>query len=225
MKAFVFILARKNSIRLKKKNHLKIKNISLVERTIRFAYSLKYVNKIILSSDDTFQFSKSYEPKLIIVKRPKSLSGPKSRPEDAILHAIIKLKLELKSKNFPIILLQPTSPFRSKVLIFKAYKKILNNLNSNYSIISVSKSLRKNTTRLFLDSKGKLVKQKSFKNKNSISCTPNGNFYLANLNFIKKNRSFFKEKNSIPFFINSNKLKIDINTKKDFLLAKSFELR
>lgn len=224
MKSIVFILARKNSIRLKNKNHLKISNFSLVERAVKFAFKLNYVDKIILSTDDNFNFKENYKLKLHIVKRPKKLAGSKARSEDSILHAVKKLKLEDDFKDFLVILLQPTSPFRSKILIKKAYNKIKKKNFSNYSIISVSKSQFKNKNTLSINKNGRLIKKKLFKQK-LINCVPNGNFYIARFNYLKKNRFFFKENKSIPILIDDKKLKIDIDTKKDFLLAKRLELR
>ena len=52
MKNIIIIPARKGSQRLKNKNLLKIKNKTLVEKTIDFSIKIKKVDKIIVSSDN-----------------------------------------------------------------------------------------------------------------------------------------------------------------------------
>ena len=45
MDTIAFILARKNSMRIKNKHNLKIKNLDLIENTIKFAYKLQFYQK------------------------------------------------------------------------------------------------------------------------------------------------------------------------------------
>ena len=104
-------MARKFSKRLKRKNQLKINGISLVERTIDFACSLKFVDKVILSSDDNFIFKNKKKNNLTMINRPKKLSNSKSKSEDAIIHAVEKIFKKNELKKILILLLQPTSPF------------------------------------------------------------------------------------------------------------------
>ena len=51
MKFIALIPARANSIRIKNKNLIKFKGVSLVERTIITAKKSKYLNNIFLNSD------------------------------------------------------------------------------------------------------------------------------------------------------------------------------
>ena len=49
-----------------------------------------------------------------------------------------------------------------------------------------------------------------------------GNFYFASIKFLKKNKSFFRNNMTLPIFQKNKKLYLDIDTKSDYLLAKSF---
>lgn len=210
------VLARKNSKRLKGKNQLKIKGLSLVERTIHFANKLKFIDKILFSTDDKYEFKEKIK-KLITIKRPQKLSLHNSKSEDAIIHAVKKI-YKTNLKNILILLLQPTSPFRSKKMISNSFKYIKN--KNDLSIISVSST--SNTKNTFFIEKGKLLKKEYNKTKTKKKYKANGNFYFANYSFLKKNRSFYLKNKTLPFIINNKKFKIDIDTKRDFELAKKY---
>ena len=114
-------------------------------------------------------------------------------------------------------MLQPTSPFRSIQLINKAYKIFKKN-KKKYSIVSVTKGYKKHL-RVFNIKNNKLCLQNNKKTDGN-KFIANGNFYFASIDFIKKNRSFVLEKKTIPFIIKNKKLSIDVDDKKDYLLAK-----
>ena len=44
----------------------------------------------------------------------------------------------------------------------------------------------------------------------------NGNFYIANKNFLNKYKSFYYTKKTIPIILKSKSMSIDIDTKEDF---------
>ena len=65
-KIVAFILARKGSTRLKKKNLQLISGkTSLIKSTINFAKKLKYVDDIVLSSDDKKIYKFSFDKKIL----------------------------------------------------------------------------------------------------------------------------------------------------------------
>ena len=211
------ILARKDSKRLKNKNRLKINGTSLVERAIKFAASLTFIDKIIFSTNDNYFLKKNKNSRLITINRPKKLSHSNSRSEDAILHAVERTQKKLNFKNIMILLLQPTSPFRSKKIITKMYNKIKSRKNT--SLISVSPL--QNKKKIFYSIQKGILLKSTNKNKEK-NFFPNGNFYFAKYTFLKKNRSFYCKNKTLPYIITNKKLKIDIDTKKDFNLAKRY---
>lgn len=101
--------------------------------------------------------------------------------------------------------MQPTSPFRSHKIFFKAcslfFKKKLDN------IFSASFIKRKNKF-IFL--------------KNNRSIKPNGNFYITKLIFFLKRKNFFIV-NAYGYIIKNKKLLIDIDTLEDYYKAIKFK--
>ena len=67
------ILAREGSIRLKNKNRRKINGISLVDWSINLQKD-KFLNDIIVSSDDQKILKKYINNSIIVINRPKFLS-------------------------------------------------------------------------------------------------------------------------------------------------------
>jgi len=213
MKILVLVLARKGSKRLKNKNILKINNKSLVARTIHFAKKLPYVTKIMLSTDDSRiakigKKNKIYVPWL----RPKIISGQNTTSEKAALHAINWYEKKVEKIN-GVLLLQPTSPFRSLSIfktIIKMYKK---NYKKNY--VSVSQSKRNSKLYSFK----KVLNTKDRKNKKFYK--PNGSLYLISPKKLKKQKVFVP-KDSIGILFKNKKDQIDIDNKFDLSYAKSF---
>ncbi len=62
----------------------------------------------------------------------------------------------------------------------------------------------------------------SLSNKNKKNYQVNGNFFFSNKKFIVKNKTFFKEKKTLAFKIQSPKYSIDIDTIQDYKLALNF---
>ena len=164
-----------------------LNNRSLVEWTIDFAKYLNIFQKIILSTDShiirNISLRKNIECKSL---RSKDLSQDDTRSLDVIIKLLSNFKSE---QNF--ILLQPTSPFRSKLNILQAiniYKK------RNINIYSAS-----------------------FK-KNFSNIKPNGNFYIFSKERVLKTKSLISDE-AIPF-IQRGDYNIDIDRLRDFQKAK-----
>ena len=188
------IPARKCSKRLKNKNRLFFLGRPLIEWTIRFALKLKFLDDVVLFTDDRIiiKYIKKYNL-VKIFNRPKYLSKDKTQTIEVILNVIKKYEKNYQ-KIKTIVLLQPTSPFRSIFIIKKAFKEYIK-FKMKKSIVSTSKASTK------------------FK--------PNGNFYIASKLFLEKNKSFNILKKTKPFVLKSNLLNIDIDTKNDFQHAKN----
>lgn len=224
MSIAIIIPARKSSSRLKNKNLLKIKSLSLIQRTINFSKKIKFCKKIIITTDIQKSKIKFDQKKFIFIRRPKYLAGNKSKVYKTIIYIDRYLKKKKKSKINSILMLQPTSPFRSINQINKAYK-IFKKKQMKFSVASFteikSEKNQKNHLRLFNIKKNKIYLQNKDSNKKKLKrYMANGNFYFATINFLKKNKSFVSEKNTIPYIINNKKLSIDIDEIKDYLYAK-----
>ena len=163
MKVLAIIPARAGSIRLKNKNRLTFGGKPLVNWSTSFALKIKYVNDIVISTDDK-KIIKYYknDPKIKVFKRPPSLGGSKIETIKVIYDVIKKYEKKYNKIN-TIILLQATSPFRSKKKIniaFRSYK----NLKMQRSIVSVSKNIKKKG-RSFIISNSEDIKKRQKTNK------------------------------------------------------------
>ncbi|WP_333614600.1 acylneuraminate cytidylyltransferase family protein [Psychrobacter sp.] len=131
-KTFLAIIpARGGSKRLPRKNILNLAGKPLIAWTIEAALQSKYIDKVLVTSDDDeiLKVSNSYGASTI--KRPMHLSQDNSTSFEAINHAI-----ENTEEFDYIVLLQPTSPLRTNGHIDEAIQLIFQK-NSD-AIISVT---------------------------------------------------------------------------------------
>ena len=135
MKIICFILARSNSKSIKNKNLLKIKNKTLLNLTIDFAKKLNFLDKIVFNTDSVeySKLAKQYGLNEVFI-REKKLARDTTTSIEVLKNYINK------SKNFDfshILLLQPTTPFRSLDIFNEAYKIIKKNYYD--SVITINK--------------------------------------------------------------------------------------
>ena len=187
---------------------------------LKLAKKLKFVNDIVISTDDSTIIKKNNKKKFLkVFKRSKNLSGKNIKTIDVILNVIKKYE-----KNFnkieTILLLQTTSPFRSKKKLYYAYKKY-RKFKKMKSVISISEN-NFSKKRKFKIKDNNLLHLGHANIKTGKIYQINGNFYIASTYFLKKYRSFYFKRKTYPIILKSPHLLVDIDTKKDFLKAKSF---
>ena len=169
-KILALITARKNSVRLKKKNFLTFFKRPLIYWTISSALKSKYLDSIYLSTDMTeiLKFSKKFK-KIKTLKRKKSLSTSKTSSYE-VINDFLK-----KQKNYDYFcLLQPTSPLRTCMDIDKSIKNIIEKKST--SLVSISKLINSNFE-VSLNDKGFLCKNSKKNNKYYI----NGALYISKI--------------------------------------------
>jgi len=222
MNILAIIPARGGSKGLPKKNMKKLNGIPLIEHTIRIAKQSKKINKIIVSTDDKqiAQISKSLKVEVPFL-RPKSISKDSSPSIEYVKHAISYL---LKNESYEpdiIIILQPTSPFRSKSLIDDSIK-MLQKTNSS-SVISVS-TMKKHPYLSFENTKNYLKPvKKNFqkfyqRQKFPTLFYPTGSIYTFWYDTLKKFDSIYGPKIK-PLIIKTHQETLDIDDLFDFFLA------
>ena len=212
MKYLIIIPARKNSRRIKNKNILTLGKKKLVEYTIDFALKITDPKNICVSTDSIKikKIAKKYNlycPKL----RPKNLSTANTSSADVCINEIKNYENFYKTKIKYIVLLQPTSPFRSVSLFNKTKKIFLKNQRPTYAVSKISnkKYLYSNKKNFFLSN-----------NKSYFEI--NGSMYFISKRDILKKKSFFLFKNFNVSIFKSKKYSIDIDTIYDFEHAKKF---
>lgn len=120
------ILARKGSKGIKNKNHLKLNGRSLINIAITNAKKSKKITKLIFSTDD--KILRKQAIKLGISApflRPKKLSSDKASSFAVLKHSIEWLKKNENWNTDIVVLLQPTTPFRSGNLIDNVIELLL----------------------------------------------------------------------------------------------------
>jgi len=220
MKAVAIIPARAGSTRLPKKNRKKLLGTSLIEWSINFAKKLKFLDDIIVTTNDKVILKNIKKNKSTVktIIRPQVLSGKRTKMEDVIFHALRKYEKKF-GKISTILLLQPTSPIRSVKKIYYGYKKY-NYYKKKKSVISVSNtnfSYKRN-----FEIKKKNLMLVNFKRSKKNLYQVNGNFYFASTSFLKKYKSFYFKYKTYPVVLNSKKLSVDIDTIYDFKKAENF---
>ena len=212
MKTLVLIPARAGSKEIKNKNLKKLGPRTLVEHTFITACKIKNIDDIILSTDSktVIKLSKKYKKIKTLFIRPKKYATDKSKMSEVALHAINFLKKINKRFKY-LIILQPTTPFRS----IKELNEIINYVKKNKikSLFSVTESwqhpsefiqIKKRKKAKFLDKNLDTYRQK-YKKYYFIS----GAIYMTEIDYFLKKKRFITNE-SLPFIMSQETL-IDID--------------
>ena len=221
MKILALVTARKGSKRLPNKNIRLLGNKPLIVWTINSAKNIPEICDILVSTDDQAIVSISkdigaYVPWL----RPVDLATDTASSVDVALHALNWYESERGAVD-GILLLQPTSPFRTKetiqrgIELFKKYNCL--------PVLGVSPvnshpmwTLKMSGEYLipFLDGQNFGTRAQNL----PLAYEVNGSFYLITPSELRASNSFLGKK-TIPLVINSPRESIDIDTDWDFKIA------
>jgi len=217
LKILGIIPARGGSKGIPRKNILSIAGKPLIAYTIEAAYKSKYIDKLVLSSEDEEILAVAEKYGIQTIKRPISLAKDRSRIEGVILHALAYLK---KTENYlpdVIIKLYPTSPLRRTADIDGAMKVFLKSKAD--SLISVQAVGSEYLKTFLLNKKGYLtgaVNNKfPFTDRQKLPPVfwSNGAIWIFNRQFFVKNKKFFSTK-TIPYIMPAS-LGVDLDTSED----------
>lgn len=217
-KVLAIILARGGSKRLPNKNILNLCGKQMIVWSIEAAFGSKYIDNVIVSSNDSEILSISKKAGANTISRPEYLALDTSTSIDAIEHVLLNI-----NDNFGYtILLQPTSPMRNSSHIDEAINMYE---DSNIdSIISVTKAEHSPLWSNILPPDGSMDK---FLNKQFINIRSqdlpvyyrlNGAIYICKTEILLKCKTFFLNKN-VYSYIMDNDVSIDIDDEKDFYVA------
>jgi len=109
-KTIAIILCKGNSKGVKNKNMKILAGKPLVYWTIKSLKESRIIKDIYISSESDRILNYAKKQNLICIKRPKNLTYPRSKSEDAILYSIKHIKTDFDYIVFP----QVTSPWRPK---------------------------------------------------------------------------------------------------------------
>ena len=209
----IVIPARKNSKRLAGKNLRLLNGKPLVQYSIEIAKQA-FKNSVWVNSDDQDILDLSEKLEVNLLSRPKELATDKTPTID-----VLKYQLEyFKNNNIAcdaIILLQPTSPFRSLSLLQDCIKHFMNSRRDSLATFSVIKKKLDN------------VKKNKFTPLNYIPGSrsqdldnlyyENGSIYISKCKSISNNEIITKD--VYPYLTNELLFSIDIDTIEDLEYA------
>lgn len=216
-KFLAIILARGGSKRLPRKNILPLAGKPMISWTIEAALKSKFVNKVVVSSDDAEILEISLHLGADIIERPKFLATDTASSFDSIKHVIEN------SPSFEyIILLQPTSPLRTMKHINEAIT-LLENKQAD-AVISVNETEYSPLWMNTLDNDQSLEHFLHTAVVNSRSqdlpkyYRLNGAIYICKTERLLQEKSFFIY-NKIFAYIMDRESSVDIDEQLDFQIA------
>lgn len=220
-KTFLAIIpARGGSKRLPRKNLLELNKKPLIAWSIQAATNSKYIDRVIVSSDDDEVLSVSQKFGAEVIKRPQELASDTATTFDALEHTIANID---KKYDF-IILLQPTSPLRDEVHIDEAIELLMS--READAVISVCEMEH---SPLWSNTLSESKSMKSFLNKNLLNRRSqdldtyyrlNGAIYICKRDIFLEKQTFFIEDNIFAYEMEGKK-SVDIDEELDFLFAKT----
>lgn len=220
-KSFLAIIpARSGSKGLKDKNIKELNGKPMIAYTIEAAKKSNVFDDIVVSTDSEkyAQISQEYGAWAPFL-RPDYLATDEASSIDVILHVLSELEKRNKYYDY-FMLLQPTSPLRNEKHILESIELMVKkSANSIVSVCEVEHSpLWCNTIDETL-SLNNFIKEKILKRRQDLPTyyRLNGAIYLAEVNYFKKYRSFYKEKSFA--YIMPKEQSIDIDSNIDFVLC------
>jgi len=218
------IPARGGSKGLPRKNIKPLLGKPLIAWTIEKALTSKYLDRVIVSTDDKeiAEISKKYGAEVPFI-RPKELAMDNAKGIDVVLHAIDWIKKSDKQYDL-LMLLQPTSPLRRSEDIDKAIEYLF--FKEAKAIVSVCEvdhhPLWANT--LPEDGCMKDFIRQEIMNKNRqelpVFYRLNGAIYLAYFDYVKQCKCFMGKETFA--YIMPRERSIDIDNEVDLKLVENF---
>ncbi len=220
-KILALIPARGASKRIPHKNIKLLLGEPLIARTIEQAKKSRYIDSIVVSTDDKkiAGISRNYGAEVPFI-RPRRLALDTAKGIDVVLQAINWLKKNGREYDL-VVLLQPTSPLRASTDIDNAIELLFS--KSAKAVISVCESGHKP---LWSDVLPKSGCMRNFMKKNKQSSnapqyyTLNGAIYLGYCSYIKKHKGFLGARTFA--YIMPQERSVDIDSEFDFWIAEQF---
>lgn len=213
------IPARGGSKGLPKKNIRLLNNKPMIAYTIHAALHSRFINQIIVSTDDPDIADITKKNGAEVLNRPSELATDNASTIDVVLHCLSILEEQNRLPDY-VILLQPTSPLRT-----------VNDIDDSITLLSLGNgdaviSVRENEHPPYWSCiiENQLLKPafgeqylRIRRQEIPLTYTPNGAIYIATPDHIKQNRNFYGER-TLPFVMPKER-SVDIDSEIDFILA------
>ena len=220
MKYAIIVPARKGSQTLKNKNLINLKNKKLIEYTFKAVKNIN-VLKFILSDDQKIKKIAKKFGFITDYVRPKYISGSNVSLVKTLLHFLKWSKKKYEIEYF--VILQPTSPLRSKYDILKSIKKVKKNKLT--SLFSISESLEHpyETINLLRNQKWDFVLTgaKKFYRRQDFDINSyfiNGAIYIVSTEYLNRKKGLISNNHGV--YIMPKIRSFDINDFEDLVIVK-----
>ena len=222
MRILYLIPARSGSKGLPGKNTKILGDKPLISYSIDFALqNLKNGDELCISTDDENVIDIAIKKGINIpFKRPLELATDTSTTYDVLIHALNHY-VKLGKRFDALLLLQPTSPFRTE----NDLKLMLSLYDNNLDMVVSVKIAKENPYfTLFEDNNGYIVKSKNKNFDRRQDCPEiyafNGSIYLININSLMNSK--INEFTKIRKFVMPEERSIDIDSLADWALAEFY---
>ena len=221
MRILALITARGGSKRLPGKNIRPLGGKPLIVWSIDVAKNISDICDILISTDDPTIAAACKEAGAFVPwLRPAELATDTASSVDAVLHALDWYEAE-KGAVDGLVLLQPTSPFRTKETMQRGIELFVQNGLQSVLGVSLTHSHPMWTLKMegdylvpFMQELGVGTRSQDLPS----AYVANGSFYLISPSELRACRSFMGSK-IVPLFIESKQEALDIDTEWDFKLA------
>lgn len=212
------IPARGGSKGIIKKNIYPLNSKPLISYTIEAAKASRFLNRIIVSTDDEEIARISKREGAEVIERPASLAGDKVTTVDAVIHVVKEMGIE-----GTVIVLQPTSPLRTSEDIDNAVELFRDTPEAD-SLVSVTDfphppfwALKIEGGRLkpLFNHKYLQMRRQDLER----AYIPNGAIFIGERKTLEDRRTFYTE-NTIPYYMPPER-SIDIDTLLDLKIAET----
>lgn len=225
---FALIPARGGSKGVARKNIRLVLGKPLVSHTIDAAINSKFIDQVVLSSDDQDILNLGVSMGVGVHHRADNAATDKSTASDVVVDFINSLSQEEIQKDPFLVYLQPTSPLRTSIHIDQAFERLA--LAATNSCISVYELKNSPFKSFVLDEDSGCLKtlfdeQLTNSNRQNLPKTyyPNGAIYIFLLSdFIEIGR--FPSSGSIPYQMQKWE-SIDIDAEEDILEVEKLWLK
>ncbi len=221
MNILAIIPARGGSKGVYRKNVRDLNGKPLISYTIEAAKKSKYINRLVVSTDDfeIAETSKKYGAEIPCL-RPEDLSGDVAPTVDCVVHMLNYLKESEGYIPTHVMLLQCTSPLRNFKHINEAVEKLKS--SSENALISVCESevnpywtnvFDGELLKPFIKDGYKITRRQDLPDVYRI----NGAIYLIETELLLKEKTF--QPSSLTGYVMDSYYSIDIDTELDFKIA------
>jgi CMP-N,N'-diacetyllegionaminic acid synthase len=216
LKFVAIILARGGSKSVPNKNIRNLNGLPLIAHSIILALECNIFDQVVVSSDNEEILSISKSFGALTIKRPIEFAQDYSTSESAIIHAINELGRIGKDYD-AIVLLEPTSPLRTKYSVIDALQKYSNlKFTTLISVVEDYSTFWRKDNKFGTPLFPNLSRRRQDR---APLYREAGVIYISSVSHMLNSKSFISERTHLHV---CNPIEaIDINSEADFLIAEA----